>query len=500
MSGETLTSSMTHSGAVSAGAGDMEIHVPESMHYHNRPQVLAGTNFAHWVPVYPRAPLDITSDSDVEFFIPASTTEHIDWKQTHMKMIVSFSKKNMVTGTPDIYTAFNRGNLPEGVDDAWRTLEDMQYPLSYEADDAEYIVPLDDFVNTMWQNISLEMNDVPIYSSNNDQSYRSYLESRVFTDDKYMDYFEYKRLFTRDEGDRNEPNPYKAKNIGGVKRWQRIRRRQRIELSNRINIDFLKENNSFAINGIRYYLKFSPAPDKFRFQITPTKLQSEFCMTIHKIWLNVAYMKISPSALQGIEAGIKASPAIYPFVRSEFRILPLHEGRRELRIPEIFNRQVPSDILIAMVNRDNFSGNFRLNPFNFRRNEVEQITFYLDSISIPFSEYKIEKAPTEIDEQADDRLGINESLMTPLDMLHEVAGTADHGFTWKNYKDGNFILALKTDPTVPHDFHYWGLPKTGNTSLYIQFHEPIPDEQQLLILARYPALMKVKADRTIEIK
>lgn len=500
MGGGPDEASVTHSGNIAAGPGDMQIYVPEQMHYHERPQVITGANFLHWVPIYPRAPLDITSDSDVEFHIPASSTEHIDWQHTQLKMIVSFAKKNMATGKPDPFLAFNRGTLGEGAAAVPEEWDGARYYSTVEADDAEYIIPLDDFINTMWHNISLEINDTPVYSSNNDQSYRSYLESRVFTDDKDMDKFTYERLFTRDEGKGDVANPYKSRNKGALKRWQRIRRRQKIELASRINIDFLKENNSFAINGLRYFLKLTPAPDKFRFQITPETLQNEFCMTIHKIWLDVAFMKISAPALAGIEAGLRTSPAIYPFVRSEFRILPLHEGIREIRIPEIFNRQVPSDLILAMVDRDHFSGKFDKNPFFFLRNNIEQVTFYLDSISIPFSEYKIEREEDPDNLQNEDRRGTDESLMTPLNMLHAVAGTFDHGFDYQNYRSGNFILALKTDPTVPSDYKYWGVPKTGNTTLYIQFHGHLESEQQLLILARYPALMKVSANRTVEIK
>jgi hypothetical protein len=505
--------------------GEFQIHVPPVMRFFERPLFDGARRREHYVFADARAPLDITSNSEVEFRIPASTNEHIDLKQTYLEIEASFDKIEngiKVGFNPGFFEPLGESGEESSGDGGEEQMttdkEEEEYDIykhlkpeayyktlfpnfrsTYLAKNADFITPIDSFIHTMWRTVVVKANGVPIYNSNNDQPYRSYINSRLRTEDRDMKMKAYTSLYTRNDGKtlRNQPNPWIAENPGAILRNERIRRRNKIQLADLIHCDFWENATHLLMNGVALDIKLVPASDKFRFQISKD-LQEKYRFKIETIQLKVEYITINPDTLQGIEAGLQTSPAIYPFPRTECKILPLHKGIKEYRLPEIFDKQIPVDIVIAMVDRDNFTGDFALDPFYFKRNQIESAAFYLDNVSIPGEPYFFE--PENPEDDNINRRGTDECLMHPLRELHRVAGTPYNGFDQNSLGDGNFFICFKTDPTVPADLSIWGSPKSGNTSLCLRFHEPIPSEQELIILARFPALMQIDKNRRVIVK
>lgn len=484
--------------ALSYEPGDVETVVTPVMRYFDRPEVYTGVHRIHNVNIHPRSPLDITDTSDIEFNIPANTSENLDLGAAEVGIELAFLKRDEI-GKSEL--AFAEGTLPEGQSLIEKELGDYTYPNTLEQADAECVVPIDAFLHTMFENCTLRLNQTTVYNSNNDHHYRSYLDLRVREEDEDMSLNEYKWLYTRENHTRvnDSVNPFIAKNQGACKRFLRIRHRQIIQLRGPVKCDFWKNTKHYLLNGVSVQLILSPAPNKFRLMITPKKLQDKFFLHVSSAYIDIPYVTISPQALKGVASGLESSPAIYPYVRTDFKIIPLHKGIRDIRCPELFDRQLPIDIIFAMVNRDNFIGSYETNPFFFNRNKLEFAAFYLDNVPIPGEPYVMGYPPDAL-EAASGRKPEDETLMTPLLRMYQVAGTTRNGININTFKDGTFIVGFKTDPSVPAHVPYWGVPKMGNTSLYLRFAEPLKEEQQLLILSRYPALVKIDKDRKVTVR
>lgn len=494
----------------SGGVGEVKIHLPEVMKYFERPKVDTARRRIHYVLVDPRAPLDTTSTSDIEFNVAGSTTEHIDLQESYLGMNLTFTK---ISDTGN-HLAFNPGSrsttttesadeniadLPEmDPDDPFYVKNKALFQEGYLSDDADFIVPADGFLHTMFRNASLSLNGETVYRSNNDQPYRSILALKLRTLKEKRKRAKYRCMYTGDDGDLDEPNVWKARNQGGLERNERIRRRNKIQLADMIKCDFWENATHYLINGVSMQIHLQQAADEFRLQMTEG-LRQNYAIKVEP-YLRICYVTVSPDALQGINSGLQNSPAIYPFPRTDCKIVPIHSSVNEVRLPELFNNQVPSDIVVCMVGRDNFAGDFDLNPFNFKRNQIKNAAFYVDNVSIPGEPYEFEPESSVEDKNNLNRRGVDECLLYPLDMLYKVAGTERNGFDQHTLKDGNFLICFKTDPTVPADLSHWGVPKAGNTSLYLRFHEPIQGEQELIILARFPAVLQIDKDRNVEVK
>lgn len=468
--------------------GKVQSRVTEQMNYFQRPEVNVGEQRKYWVKVLPRAHLDITSTSQIQFNVEPHLRDQIDLKNSYLEMEVSFGKVDGTVYSPGIPA--NDGTA------------------LHLTPAAEYHIPANGFFHTQWSNVSFTMNGTPVVENQRDQAYRAMMRMLQKVQPDMFPVASDRWMYTREEAKMlpSETNPYKCKTRGELKRWRRIRRRNKIQLAGPIMLDFWMDCPNYILNGVGFELRLDPATDKFRFLISDNDLRQNYKYTIHSAVLNLLYVTTSPSSLKGIEAGLSQEPVLYPYVRTDLQILPLHEGIREIRIPDLFNKQLPLDLTIAMVDRDSYNGDFGRDPFFFKRNKLETATFYLDNVPTPEEPYRLNTQDEEDDEVPEDpsdekdTLGIDETFLKPLKAIEDVTGIMDNGFTFGSYRDGRFIVCIKTDPTVPPTVPYWGVPKTGNTNLYLRFAEPLPGEQELLLFARYPALVTIDKGRKVTVK
>ena len=552
--------------------GEIRAKVPESMLFFKKPEVNVGQLREHFAYIPPRSRIDVTSESVIEFNISEHTSDFINLDGLELLMKVCIKKKNNTR-----WENTDPGTSPESK----VSFKDLIVPEYFLDRKVELAVPIDCFLQTQWKDISLSLNGEEVSKTNKDQAYRSYIDILLRTTEDEFENRKYKWGFCRNEGKgrKNEPNPYKAMNRGGIERSRRFRHGREVELGGKIWIDFLKDPHLLLLNGVKLDLKLTPASDAFRIKVCPKSFEDLFEYEIKDIQLKVPYITLSQNALRGVADVLDKHPIMYPFVRTEFKSIPLHQGIRDITFPEPFGKQVPLDIVMVMVDVDTYNGNFRKDPFYFNRNHLDYAEFQLDNVSIPgkaihyqsetgysddeniqlFAErgvgnrrkrsdlrkMKARKRlkrntnqpsgsstpaqpqgagspstspppsnPTSAAEETEDEDEVemvereilvenankyDEWQMRALEMLWSVAGTTKNGFNAESYKDGNFLFAIKTDPTVPASIPYWPTVKMGNTSLSLRFTEPIPTEQNLLVLARFPAAVTINKSRNVKV-
>ena len=485
-------------------------NVVEKMRFFARPEVNVGEFRAYNVYVDPVGALDITDNKDITFNIPAHTSHFIDLAKTEILMKVQVKKKK--TENSDS-TKFHRGPGDQTLN---ASIDEVNFPASYiEAADpssknplnkkeAEFVVPIDAFFQTQWSNIEIIMNDTKVCSTSNDFPYQAYMEILLRTEESSKKKLAYEWLYTNnkfsDSATREEKlnvHPYKSKNFGAMKRSRRVHSTNVIQLGGRIFTDFFKDPQLLLLNGVNLSLRLTPAANRFRFNVFPEELNDKFEYVIHKIQMKVSYVVLNDNSVKAISSLLDDSPIYYKYVRNDFKYVPMNNGIRELKLPDLFDRRVPIDLVLAMVDVENHYGSFQKDPFYFKRNNIELAAFYQDNVAIPEEALEFGEEGQFLKEFSEEDQNDDEWAYRALKSLHEVAGTYDNDFDQYNYRDGNFLICLKTDPTVTSQVDLWPLPKTGNTSLFLRFREPIQGQQHLLILARFPALVTIDKKRKV---
>lgn len=466
--------------------GKLRAKLVQDMKFFLKPEVNSGQLREYDVFVDPRAANDITDISTIEFDVPASSKDFINLGKSEVQMKVRILKNKENSDSFDVHKTTDATTGEETFD--------------YDAATTEIVLPLDSFFQTQWQDVVLTLNDTVVSDSNLDFGYRAYMDMLIRTVDDQMKRLSYKWLYTKDEGQKRKTivNPYAAKDDGAIQRWRRVKSNNTVQLGGRVWTDFWKHPKLLLMNGVRLNLKLIPYDNKFRFRVTPTG--TSFVYQIEEIKMKLRYVTLSQVSLQGVANVLKSHPILYPFVRTQCLKIPLTKGRRDYHFPDLFNRQVPIDLVMGMVDQAADHGSLELDPFYFNRNNVENVAFYVDNVSIPGEPLEFgPQLPFEPGRDEDERARYDEWQLNALESIWEVAGSSRNGFNMKTYQDGNFLIAFKTDPTVPAHVPYWGAIKMGNTALRLRFRDPLPTEQNLILLARFPAVVSISKNRVVKL-
>jgi len=446
-----------------APPGKVKLMVKDEMNLHKRPKVNAAQLNGSTQRFEPRS-LDFSSDRDIEFLIEGNTNKLIDFKQSTMTITFSLEKKN-----PDHTFQVNPDDKSDNAN--------------------EMVTPIDGFFHTMWRSIIMKWNDEFVSKSRTEQAYRAYIDLLTSVGEDELTAARDNILFCRNEGTEDQPNPYVARNGGGMVRWSRTSGKKKVKLSGPLMIDMWK-TKKLLIGGVDIHIILQPASDKFRFQLTKgDTLGSEFVMKIEDCYLDLFYYDMLPAALRAQERSLSRSPFLYPYTRTEIDVQQLRQGIRERRIPDLYARQIPNRLLVMMVKQNAYAGDYSLNPFNFVHNKIATAAFHIDNLTIPAQGYSFEDVEN-------DKGCIHEAV----NALRQYGGKKNLGIDLDNFTDGKFILVFNTDPTVPRDLEYWGLPKSGNTKLHLTFTEALDAEYELILYATFPVVTTIDKNRVVTAK
>lgn len=448
---------------MAASKGDLKMTVPEGMNYFGKRQVNTGEQWEYSVPVEPRT-LDFDPNRELEFFVSGATPDHI----------------NLAKSTFNIRFRVRKQNKDHNF---------VVNPDNPEADEVEYAVPIDGFFHTMWKKIVLKLNN-EIVSESREHAYRAYIELMTTLDDSKLPEAKDNLLYTRNSGDDVDAsaNPYISKNKGAQERWKVVKDKEWVTLSGPLLLDFWNQGTLIP-GGVDLHIFMTPNFDKFRFQAThKDAMKEDLFLDIEHCYLELVYKTMTPAALRGLETSWNNHPMTMPFTRTEVNILQLRPGIREIRIPDLYSRQTPSRLVLAMVKQEAYVGDFSLDPFNFVHNDIETASFGIDNILIP-------SRPYEFDIERDAK----GSVQRALDELRRFCGHKEVGIDKSNYTKGKFLLVFNTDPTVNRDLGYWGMKRSGNTKLHLTFRNPIHDEHNLILIATFPAEVKIDKNAVVSV-
>ncbi len=96
-----------------------------------------------------------------------------------------------------------------------------------------------------------------------------------------------------------------------------------------------------------------------------------------------------PSVTFAIAETLKEKPAMYPFIRTEMRAFQLLEGQYNFHLEDMYQQQVPSEVIVCMVSAKGFHGSFKTNPYAFKPYNIAELGLYIDDESVPTKALKM---------------------------------------------------------------------------------------------------------------
>ena len=181
--------------------------------------------------------------------------------------------------------------------------------------------------------------------------------------------------------------------------------------------------------------------------------------------LFVRKVKLSPSVFLGHAKALENSTAKYPIKRVVCKTFAIPQNYLDVNHEKLFSGQLPTRIVVGLVDNRAFNGDRARNPFNFHHYSLSEISLYLD--------------------------GQQQYALKPLqpnfgDGLYvRTYNTLFAGTCKLNRDEGNFIS------------YHFSLVKHGSVRLAMKFSEALPHTVSVIAYAEFDNIIEIDRDRNL---
>lgn len=275
----------------------------------------------------------------------------------------------------------------------------------------------------------------------------------------------------------------------------------------------LCQQDKYIINMLPIKLKLWS--NKPTFYLMSNDTSTGFTFKITDATLKVCTVNVSPGILLGHAAGLNYAPAIYPFFQSNLKAFNISQGALQYTQDDIFQGNIPSEIIVGLISAEAYSGNYRKNPFNFYHYNCSFCGFYVDGVSVPKDplqpKYKLssihnknkngrraadaETGETETPEEEDTESEAYTDAFLSL-FGHDYNTLDTIPITLRQYPNGFCLYRFQiTDST--EDDEMVSFTRRGNARLVLKFRKALEENVIVLIYARFPKVMQIDKTRNV---
>lgn len=168
--------------------------------------------------------------------------------------------------------------------------------------------------------------------------------------------------------------------------------------------------------------------------------------------------------------------AMYPFVSSHFKTASVSKGEYGFIENNLFQGDVPSQLIVALVSSEAFSGSYKRSPFNFQGFDCNFVGLYVDGQSFP-------SQPLQPNFPGRNYVDAYRTLSTFRD---------DVDVPLSDYAGRFAIFVLNVDDRVDYN-----AKRRGDCRLEIKFGTPLPESVTVLMYGKFPKVMHVDQSRRV---
>ena len=411
----------------------------------------------------------VREGAPIEFYIPSSTEEYLDLKNSRLNLICRIVNKDGSNCNADAVVA-----------------------------------PINDLFNSLWSNIELFLNDRLISHSNNTHSYTSIISHLIHDSEESLNSARSMRLIYKDTAgsmnatDAKEPNYVnlipgfnfnedgaaleEASNHGLHSRYLHTRLSREVMLTGGLRVD-LFEQGRYLANGIAMKLRLHRQKDEFVLMAAA----NDFKLEVREAFLTIRKVKVSPGILLGHSDALMRSPAKFPITRKECKILAIPAGFQSFVKDNIFLGQLPKRIVIGMIPNRAFAGAVNMNPYSFEHFNINYMQLYTDGVPVLSKPLKLNIADGKY-------LQAFEALSKSFDKLD---GEKSSIIKREDWPRGYSLFSFDLTPDYDGDDHY-PLVKHGNLRLEMNFATTLAQTINVIVYAEFDNIIELSNNRNIQ--
>ena len=356
-------------------------------------------------------------------------------------------------------------------------------PNGNDLEDANVVAPVNNFLHSLFSQVDIALNGTQITSATNTYPYRAMIESLLSygTDAKKTQLTS--ALFFKDTA--GEMNAIAMEgdhvNDGFVTRRELAAGSRTIDMMGRIHADIFFQDR-YMLNEVSMKIKLNRSKNDFCLMSG-----NRYTVKILGAHLIVRKVKLSPSVFMGHANALEYGTAKYPIKRVVCKSFTVPAGYLDVSHEKLFTGQLPSRLVIGLVDNEGFNGVLTRNPFNFHHFNVSDISVYLDG-----QESHVIKPlkPSFGDGQYVDAYM---SLFAGTGKINRDEGNY---ITRAEYPLGYTLYAYDLSPDLSEDDHF-NLTRQGSLRILLKFSEALQRTVTVIAYAEFENIIEIDRNRNV---
>ena len=283
-------------------------------------------------------------------------------------------------------------------------------------------------------------------------------------------------LFIKDDPltDMDDGDP-SGENNGLFEREKFTSLSKEIELIGKLHVDLCQQDR-LILNGVPLNVKLWQSPNTFRLMAKDTT--ENYKVVITEAALKVATVKVDPHVILGQADILKKSEALYPYTRSVIKTYAVPKGQFSFITDDLFQGEVPQQLTVGLVESASVHGSYVKNPFNFQHFNCSYAGFFVDGQSTPSEPLQPNYTNGHFVE-AYKRLFWN-----PQHRAIHISKT--------EFKGGYCLYVFRPSGDTEDRPE-----ERAHTRLELKFSAALPETCTVIVYAKFPALMRIDANRRV---
>jgi len=340
--------------------------------------------------------------------------------------------------------------------------------------------PVNLFLHSLFSQVDISLNGALITSSTNTYPYRAMMETLLsYGQDAKTSQLTSALYYKDTAGNMDSVTFDNNVNDGLAKRRQLARQSAVIDMMGRLHADIFFQER-YMLNEVNVKIKLIRSKDAFCLMGG-----DNFKVKITHASLFVRKVKLMPSVFLAHAKALERGTAKYPIRRVVCKSFTIPQHYRDVNHEKLFSGQLPTRIVIGLVENRAFNGDRARNPFNFQHFNLHEVGLYLDGqqqhavrpIEPNFTTGEYIRAYNTIF-AGTGKLGADEGLFV------------DRG----EYGQGYALYAFDLTADLGEEDHF-SLVRQGSVRLALKFREALQSTVTVLAYAEFENVIEIDRNR-----
>jgi hypothetical protein len=343
------------------------------------------------------------------------------------------------------------------------------------------VAPVNNFLHSMFSQVDISLNGTQISASTNTYAYRAIIETLLsFSTDAKNSQLGMSLYYKDQAGRMDEIAVDGTANSGFMSRRAKAARSRIIDMIGRIHGDIFFQDR-LMLNDVNIKITLTRSSDAFcLIGGTQRKVKIVSCQ------LFVRKVKLTDSVSLAHAKALEVATAKYPIKRVVCKNATVSAGLQDIVLERLFTGQLPTRLVIGLVDNEAFNGARDRNPFNFEHFNVSEITVYLSGQGQPVKTIKPDFANGRIAEAY-------MSLFTGTNKINRDEGI---DITSDDYGNGYALYAfdLTLDLCEGGNFN---LIKQGSVRVSLKFSTALARAINVVAYAEFENILEIDRARNV---